>query len=136
MPIQVIDPPGLAVPDSYAQVTVATGSRTVYVAGQVARGPAGEPVGHGDLAAQCERAFLNVAAAVRAAGGDLDDIAKLTIHVVGWEPAMMQQVGEGIGRATAALGAAPTRRAVTLLGVAALAAPDLLVEIEAVAVLP
>jgi len=47
----------------------------------------------------------------------------------------MAALGEGAGRAAARLGIDPVRP-ITLLGVTALAEPDLLVEIEAVAVLP
>ena len=42
-------------------MAVATGTRTVYLAGQVARAADGTPVGAGDLAAQVEQAYLNVA---------------------------------------------------------------------------
>lgn len=52
-----------------------------------------------------------------------------------WSPYKMDALGEGIGRATQALGIDPVRP-ITLLGVAALAEPDLLVEVEATAVLP
>jgi enamine deaminase RidA (YjgF/YER057c/UK114 family) len=135
MPIELLNPDGLPKPDVYRQVAIATGTRTVYIAGQVARTADGEPVGEGDLAAQVEQALRNVATAVEAAGGTFDDIAKLTIYVVDWTPDKMGAFGEGAMRAAVALGVDPVRP-VTLLGVSALAEPDLLVEVEAVAVLP
>jgi enamine deaminase RidA (YjgF/YER057c/UK114 family) len=135
VPIELINPDGLPKPEVYSQVAVATGTRTVYVAGQVARTAAGEPVGDGDLAAQVEQALTNVDTAVRAAGGTFADIAKLTFYVVDWQPEKMAAFGEGAMRAAMALGVDPVRP-VTLIGVAALAEPDLLVEVEAVAVLP
>jgi enamine deaminase RidA (YjgF/YER057c/UK114 family) len=135
MPVELMNPDGLPKPDVYRQVAVASGSRTVYVAGQVARTASGEPVGAGDLAAQVEQAIVNVATAVTAAGGTFDDIAKLTVYVVDWTPDKMAALGEGVGRA-AQRGGIDTVRPITLLGVAALAEPDLLVEIEAIAVLP
>ena len=58
---QTLNPPGLPAPDFYSQVAVATGTRTVYLAGQVARAADGSPVGAGDLEAQVEQAFLMVA---------------------------------------------------------------------------
>lgn len=58
----------------------------------------------------------------------------MTIYVVDWEPEKMAALGEGLGRASAALGITAVRP-VTLIGVAALAEPDLLVEVEATAVL-
>ncbi len=134
MPIEVSNPDGLPKPDVYRQVAVATGSRLVFLAGQVARNADGEPVGPGDLAAQVEQALRNVTTAVEAVGGTFDDIAKLTIYVVGWSPEQLPALGEGVERAASALGIDPLRP-ITLIGVAALAEPDLLVEIEAIAVL-
>ncbi|MBB3678403.1 RidA family protein [Modestobacter versicolor] len=135
MSVELINPAGLPVPTAYTQVSVATGSRTVYLAGQVARDAAGEPVGPGDLAAQVEQAFTNVATALGAVGGSFADIAKLTVYVVDWAPEKMADLMTGVGRVVERLGIDPVRP-ITLLGVAALGEPDLLVEVEAVAVLP
>lgn len=134
MPVELINPEGLPKPEHYAQVGVATGTRTVYLSGQVARNADGEPVGEGDLAAQIEQAYLNVATALDAVGGSFDDVAKLTFYVVDWTPDKVQYLGEGVGRAAARLGVNPVKPT-TLLGVATLGEPDLLVEVEAVAVL-
>lgn len=92
-------------------------------------------MGAGDLAAQTEQAYANVHAAVTAAGGTFADIAELTVYVVDWEPDKMARLGEGAVRAAQRLGFDPVRP-ITLVGVAALGEPDLLVEVEAVAVLP
>lgn len=135
MTVELIDPEGLPRSEVYAQVGVATGTRTVYLSGQVARNAAGEPVGTGDLAAQVEQAFLNVGTALAAVGGSYDDVAKLTLYLVDWTGEKMQALGEGAGRAAQRLGVNP-RKPTTLIGVAALAEPDLLVEVEAIAVLP
>lgn len=135
MSVELLNPPGLPRAEHYSQVAVASGSRIVFVSGQVARDADGAPVGAGDLAAQAEQAFRNVAIAVEAAGGSFADVAKLTMYVVDWTPDKLAQLGEGVGRAAAAIGADPTK-AVTLIGVAGLGEPDLLVEVEATAVLP
>ena len=131
MSIQLINPPTLPQPEVYAQVPVATGARMVFISGQVARDSDGNPVGDGDLAAQTEQALANVNAAVVAAGGTFGDIAKLTIYVVDWRPDKMEQLGIGAARSGLDL-----MRPITLLGVAALGEPDLLIEVEAIAVLP
>lgn len=135
MSVELINPPSLPRPEVYAQLSIAEGSRLVFVSGQVARDEQGRPVGAGDLAAQAEQAYENVHAAVTAAGGTFADIAKLTVYVVDWEPSKMAQLGEGASRAAGRLGV-DLVRPITLVGVAALGEPDLLIEVEAVAVLP
>jgi enamine deaminase RidA (YjgF/YER057c/UK114 family) len=134
VPVQLLNPEGLPQPEHYVQVAVATGSRTVYLSGQVARDADGNPVGPGDLAAQVEQAYANVAIALEAVGGTFDDVAKLTVYVVDWSPDKLAGLGEGVGRVADRLGIDP-RKPITLLGVAGLGEPDLLVEVEAVAVL-
>lgn len=135
MSVQSHNPVTLAKPQGFAHLSIAEGSKIVHIAGQTARDADGNLVGAGDLAAQCEQAYANVHAAVTAAGGTFDDIAKLTIFVVDWEPAKMAAIGEGASRAAKRLGFRGLRP-ITLVGVAALVEPDLLIEIEAVAVLP
>src|SRR5688500_8405579 len=124
MTVQLINPEGLPKPEVYRQLSVATGSRMVFIAGQVARDADGGKVGEGDLAAQLEQAYLNIATALATVGGSFDDIAKLTIYVVDWSPEKMPLLGEGVMRAAAKLGVDPVKP-ITLLGVAALAEPDL-----------
>ena len=135
MTVEVLNPEGLPKPDVYRQVAVATGSRLVFLAGQVARDAAGDPVGAGDLAAQVEQALRNVHTAITAVGGTFEDVAKLTVYVVDWNPEKLAALGEGVGKAAADLQIDPLKP-ITLIGVSALGEPDLLVEIEAVAVLP
>ncbi|MFE2723641.1 RidA family protein [Kitasatospora sp. NPDC059327] len=134
MAITLLNPAGLPEIDVYRQVAVASGSRTVYVAGQVAWDADGATVGVGDLAAQVERCYLNVGTALAGAGASFDDVAKLTVHVVDWTPDMMPLLLDGIARAASKLGTTAAPPA-TLLGVAALDVPEHLVEVEAVAVL-
>lgn len=126
-------PAGLVEPQGYAQVAVATGTRLVFLAGQVGQDPTGEVVGVGDLSAQTEQALLNVATALEAAGATFADIAKITIYVVGWKPELMDALFTGLGRASSQLGIEAVRPT-TLVGVQALASPDLLVEFDVTAV--
>ncbi|CAM5471601.1 RidA family protein [Streptomyces aurantiogriseus] len=134
MSVTLVNPEGLPKPDVYRQLSVATGSKLVFLAGQVARDADGRPVGEGDFAAQVEQCYLNVATALAGVGGSFDDVAKLTIYVVDWSPEKMPLLGEGVGRAAAKLGIDPVKP-ITLLGVAALGEADLLVEVEATAVI-
>ncbi|MFF1410251.1 RidA family protein [Streptomyces sp. NPDC058289] len=134
MSVTLVNPEGLPKPEVYRQLSVATGSKLVFLAGQVARDAEGRPVGEGDFAAQVEQCYLNIATALAGVGGSFDDVAKLTVYVVDWSPEKMPLLGEGVGRAAAKLGIDPVKP-ITLLGVAALGEPDLLVEVEATAVI-
>ena len=120
--------------DFFRQVAIATGSKLVFMAGQVAWDADGTLVGKGDLAAQVEQCYLNVAAAVAEAGGSFDDVAKLTTYVTDWTSDKMPQLQEGRARALARIGVTSLAPG-TLVGVAALFTPDILVEIEAIAVI-
>ena len=134
MAITLMDPEGLPKAPSHRQVAIASGSNLVFLAGQVAWDADGELIGEGDLAAQLEQCFLNVATALAAAGGSFDDVAKLTIYVVNWSVDKMSLLMEGIGRAYAKLGITPMAPA-SLIGVDILFEPRILVEVEAIAVL-
>lgn len=133
MTVTFVDSTGLPAVDAYRQVSIATGTKLINIAGQVSWDVRGQTVGKGDLAAQVERSYLNVGLALDAAGASFSDVVKLTAYVVDWTPDKMQQFGEGVARAAAALGVAPLAPA-TLIGVAALHIPEHLVEIEAMAV--
>ncbi|MDH6539908.1 RidA family protein [Streptomyces sp. SPB4] len=134
MTITLVNPDGLPEVDAYRQVSIASGSKLVFIAGQVAWDSRGVTVGEGDLAAQVEQCYLNIGTALAGVGASFEDVAKLTVHVVDWTPDKMPQLMEGVTRAAAKLGVAPVPPA-TLLGAAALDVPEHLVEIEAVAVL-
>ncbi|MFE3578790.1 RidA family protein [Streptomyces vinaceus] len=134
MAITLVNPAGLPEVPVYRQVAIASGSKLVFVAGQVAWGAGGATVGEGDLTAQVEQCYLNIATALDGAGGSFEDVAKLTVYAVDWTPDKMPLLLEGIARAAAKLGVTPVPPA-SLLGVAALDVPEHLVEVEATAVL-
>ena len=134
MAITLLDPDGMPKVDTHHQVAVATGSRTVFLAGQVAWGPDGALVGAGDLAAQVDQCLRNVATGLAGAGASFDDVAKLTVYVVDWSIDKFPAVLDGMARAAAALGTT-TRPPASLLAISAGFTPYILVEIEAVAVL-
>lgn len=123
-------PEGLLHNPGFSQVVVASGTRTVYTAGQVSIDEHGALIGPGDLAAQTAQAMRNVGLALTAAGATFADIVKITTYVVSYQPEHRAVVG----RARAPFFASGTPPASTLVGVAALALPEWLVEIEAVAV--
>jgi enamine deaminase RidA (YjgF/YER057c/UK114 family) len=53
--VEFLNPPALPEPEHYWQVSVATGSRTVYLSGQVARTADGTPVGPSELPPRSSR---------------------------------------------------------------------------------
>ena len=130
MTLELINPDGLPVPESYTHVVVATGTKTVYVAGQVAEDADGNLVAPGDLAGQARQAFANLGLVLAAAGARPDQVARITIYVVGHRPELMAEVR-------------PARIALfgdhlpadTYLGVETLAEAGRLIEVEAIAVL-
>jgi len=111
-------------------VVAASGRRAIYTAGQVSIDQRGALVGAGDLAAQTAQAMRNVGLALSAVGAGYTDIVKITTYVVNYKP----EHRTVIGKARAPFFANGTPPASTLVGVAALAPPEWLVEIEAIAV--
>jgi enamine deaminase RidA (YjgF/YER057c/UK114 family) len=126
--VTLVNPRELPEIDVYHQVSIASGTKLVFVAGQVAWDT--EP----DFAAQVEQCYVNVGAALAAAGGSFDDVVKLTCYVVDWTPDKMPALLDGIARGSAKLGTTAKPPA-SLIGVAALDVPEHLVEVEVTAVL-
>ena len=128
--LELIDPEDLPTPESYTHVVSATGSRLVFVAGQVAEDADGNLVGAGDLAAQARQAFANVGRCLAAAGAVPEQVARITIYVVGHRPQDLSDISAA--RITVF---GDHRPADTVLGVQTLAEPGRLIEVEAIAVL-
>jgi enamine deaminase RidA (YjgF/YER057c/UK114 family) len=129
MALELINPEDLPVPESYTQVAVATGSRLVFVAGQVADDEHGVLVAPGDLPAQARRAFANVGRALAAAGARPDQVARITIYVVHHRPELLADISAA---RIAVFG--DHKPADTIVGVETLAEPGYLIEVEAIAV--
>lgn len=121
---------GLSINPAYSHVAVASGGRTIYTAGQVAMDENGKLVGAGDLAAQTEQVMHNLGRCLEAAGATFEHVVKITTYVVDYTPEMRPI----IGKARAPFFANRTPPASTLVGVSALAMPEWLIEIEAIAV--
>ncbi|WNZ65154.1 RidA family protein [Myxococcus sp. MxC21-1] len=132
MPVTLMNPEGMMKPDVYRQVAVATGSRQVHIAGQVAYDAEGRLVARGDLAGQVAQAYRNVAIALAAAGATFNDVVRLTIYVVDWKHERMPDFLAGIEQVSKELNIVPAPA--SLIGVAVLFEPGVLVEIEATAV--
>jgi enamine deaminase RidA (YjgF/YER057c/UK114 family) len=124
-----INPPALVKPNGYTHVVVAPDARTVYIAGQVAFDSTGQLIGGTDFRAQAQQVFQNLSRALARVGGSLDDMVKTTTYITDLKHvAALREL-----RAKYLDAARPPAN--TLLVVSSLARPDLLIEIEGIAVL-
>ena len=122
---RIVTAPGLAEPIGYAHAVVAAPGRTVYLGGQIGAG--------GNVVDQFEAAAANLVAALRAAGGEPDDLVSLVVYAtdVGEYRSSLRDLGEvwrrHFGRRYPAM---------ALVEVSALLDPDARVELMGVAVVP
>ncbi len=133
MPKEYINPPTLFQSQQFgfSQIVTSTGGKTVYISGQTAW-DAQQHVGEEhDLASQTLGALRNLEIAVQAAGGKIEDVVSLRIYIVGQWIHNSRGVREGL-LAFFPEDKLPTS---TWIGVPALASPDFLIEIEAIAVI-
>src|SRR5919109_4861590 len=130
MPLECINPEDLPTPVAYSHVVVASGTRLVFVAGQEPEDERGNLVGAGDLAAQAHQVFTNLGRALAAAGARPAQVTKITIYVVDYRREHLPAIDE----ARAAL-FGDHKPADSLIGVQALARPEFLIEVEAMAVI-
>jgi 2-iminobutanoate/2-iminopropanoate deaminase len=125
-----LNPEGLPVPrGSYSLVNIAQPGRMVFIAGQTASDTAGNVVGVGDARAQTRYVLGKIQRAVEAAGGTINDVVAMSVFTT--DVRYHRDINE-------------TRREVlaenfptsTMVQVVALARPELLLEINAIAVIP
>ena len=110
----------------YSHVVVVEARKTIFVSGQLARNAKGEVVGQGDMRAQIRQTGENIKAALAAAGATLRDVVKTNTYVTD-----IEEFFKHTDVRMEYFGALPTS---TTVEVRRLAHPDLLVEIEVIAV--
>lgn len=124
-----VNPPTLVKPNGYTHVVIAPDGRTVYLAGQVAFDSTGQLVGAGDFRAQAQRVYENLRRALTSVGGSLEDVVKTTTFITDLKNlSTLREVRAQFARS----GRPPAN---TLVVVSSLARPELMIEVEAVAVL-
>ena len=122
-----VNPPGVHTPQAnYSHVTRV--GNTLYISGQLGLDADGNLVGPGDAAAQADQCYRNIKAIVEHFGGSMDDIVKITQYLtdLAYRPLVAGPRDRYLGTPGPAS---------TLVVVKGLAAPDYLVEIEALALL-
>jgi len=125
-----INPEAIHQPAGYTHVVEVTAGRPVYIAGQVALDRTGALVGPGDIRAQARQVFDNLQAALQAVGAGFEQVVKLNVYLVDATqmPAVRQVRDQYVD---------PARPpASTAVEIRRLVRDDLLVEVDAVAILP
>ena len=112
----------------YSHVVVASGEKMVFISGQLARNKNGDIVGAGDMRAQIRQVGENLKNALEAAGATLDDLVRTTTFVTD-----IDEFFKHVDIRHDYLGV--SLPASTTVEVRRLSHPDLVVEIEAMAVL-
>jgi len=126
--IKRTNPPTLSTPTGYTHIVEVTGpAKTVYISGQIALDKDGKLVGPGDMKAQAEQVFRNLQAALTAAGATFKDVVKMNTYITDMDKAPAV-------REVRAKYFAETTPASTLVQVVHLARPELMLEIEVIAV--
>ena len=115
-------------PAGYSQVVEVRGGRTLYISGQIAVDSSGNLVGSGDFTAQVKQVFANLKARLDEADASFNDVVKLNLYLI--DADNLQMVREI--RDTYINRKAPP--ASTLVVVKQLVRPELLVEVDAIAV--
>jgi enamine deaminase RidA (YjgF/YER057c/UK114 family) len=125
-----INPPDLHPAPGFSHVTVAHGSRMVYIAGQVALAPDFSIVGGDDLGEQTKAAMRNLDLALGAVDASWDDVVRRTIYTT--QPTEYEVITAAIEEVQGS----NEHPAQTIVGITGLAVPGLLIEIEATLSLP
>lgn len=116
-------------PDPFAPYRIAQGYRVgdlIFLSGQAALDEAGQIVGAGDFLCQAEQIFANIDRLLRVAGSDLSRVVKVTIYLT--DMANFGHIVELRGRFFT-----PPYPADTIVEVRALALPELMIEIDVIA---
>jgi len=125
--VRFLNPATLSAPTGYSHVAEVSGGRTIYIAGQVAFDNSGNVVGKGDFAAQATQVFENLKLALAAVGATFENVVKVNTYVT--DMSHLQTLREIRSRYYGKIAPAST-----LVEIGKLASPDLMIEIEAVAV--
>jgi enamine deaminase RidA (YjgF/YER057c/UK114 family) len=125
---EIVNPATVLTPRGYSHAVKKSGT-PVFIAGQVGADREGNIVGPGDAEAQARQVFANLAEVVAACGGSMADIVKVNVFVtdLGYRSAV-----QAARRTWWPEGDYP---ASTFVVISSLAAPEFLIEVEAVAMI-
>ena len=126
---ELVNPPELHPAPGFSHIAIATGTRVVHFAGQVALDPQFGIVGGADLGEQTKAAMHNLEIALRAVGVNWGDVVRRTVYTL--HPTQYETITAAIDEVTGGA----DHPAQTIVGITGLAVPGLLIEIECTAVL-
>jgi enamine deaminase RidA (YjgF/YER057c/UK114 family) len=126
---ELVNPPELHPAPGFSHIAIATGTKVVHFAGQVALDPQFGIVGGADLGEQTKAAMRNLEVALRAAGVNWGDVVRRTVYTL--HPTEYETITAAIDEVTGGA----DHPAQTIVGITGLAVPGLLIEIECTAVL-
>jgi enamine deaminase RidA (YjgF/YER057c/UK114 family) len=130
--VEFLNPDGLPRNPAFSNVAVVSGSvRTIYIGGQDAVDAEGNIVGIGDIVAQTEQVLRNLRTALAAAGAGPEHVVKWNIFIVDG-----QDFRSGYAAFQRVWGDRPNAPVITAAVVKALARPEFLLEMDAIAVVP
>jgi enamine deaminase RidA (YjgF/YER057c/UK114 family) len=133
MTVSLINPAGHVQIPIYHHVALATGSKQVHIAGQVAWDENGQLVAPGDLTGQVAQVYRNVAKSLDSVGATFHDVVRFTWYAAGWKREMYDAFNAGIEQAAREFDLATPPAA--LIGVEILFEPGILIEAEVTAVI-
>ncbi|MGG9963574.1 RidA family protein [Ferruginibacter sp. SUN106] len=130
--IQFVNPSSVAAAKGYSQAAVIDlgNSKMIIISGQIALDSAGNLIGKADIAKQTEQVFLNIKNIVASQGGTMKNVVKIGIYML--DVSQVQAVREVRNKFINS----ENPPASTLVQVSKLVRDDLLIEIEATAIIP
>ncbi len=128
--IRFVNPPSLPRPMGYSHIAEVLSGRTIYLSGQVALDQSGNLVGRDDFRAQTQQVFNNLKAALEAVGTDFNSVVKLTFFLLDFSQiSIVREIRDQFVN----IQNPPASSAVE---VRRLFRDDVLIEVEAIAVIP
>jgi enamine deaminase RidA (YjgF/YER057c/UK114 family) len=125
---ELVNPPELHPAPGFSHIAIATGTKVVHFAGQVALDAQFGIVGGADLGEQTKAAMRNLEVALRAAGVSWSDVVRRTVYTL--HPTEYETITAAIDEVTGGA----EHPAQTIVGITGLVVPGLLIEIECTAV--
>jgi enamine deaminase RidA (YjgF/YER057c/UK114 family) len=135
MTVQTFSPDNMFQPVPYSHVSVGTGSRHVHVAGQISRDGEANRIATDDLAGQVAQVLRNTALGLAGAGATFADVVRLRFFMTQSATEKFEAFMAGIELVSEDLGLPQPLPPVSVIGVDFLFEPDVLVELEAYAIL-